>query len=70
MNKKLILGTVQFGLDYGINNSLGKPSQKNIARILDHAYQNGMSNGHQRLEHLGTTGSSSNDDSPNDLVFP
>tara|TARA_B110001452_G_scaffold119986_1_gene99546 strand:+ start:6000 stop:6875 length:876 start_codon:yes stop_codon:yes gene_type:complete len=43
LNNKLILGTVQFGLDYGVNNTLGKPSQKNIAKILDYAFQNGIS---------------------------
>ena len=42
MNRKLILGTVQFGLDYGINNSIGKPTNKNIYRILDYAYENGI----------------------------
>ncbi|MCB0496664.1 MAG: aldo/keto reductase [Cyclobacteriaceae bacterium] len=36
MNKnKIILGTVQFGLNYGINNSLGKPSQKEVFQILN-----------------------------------
>ena len=42
MNRKLILGTVQFGLDYGINNSIGKPTNKNIYKILDYAYENGI----------------------------
>lgn len=37
---KLILGTVQFGLDYGINNSQGKPSFKTICNILDIAFDN------------------------------
>ena len=40
MNSKLILGTVQFGLDYGINNSSGKLSKKSIFKILNYAYQN------------------------------
>lgn len=39
---KLILGTVQFGLDYGINNTKGKPSDKTIKKILDLAYKNGI----------------------------
>lgn len=30
-----MLGTVQFGLNYGINNSNGKPDQNEINRILD-----------------------------------
>ncbi|MFT7900756.1 MULTISPECIES: aldo/keto reductase [Flavobacteriaceae] len=44
MNKldKIILGTVQFGLDYGINNSVGKPSRQKIAEILDLAYDKGI----------------------------
>lgn len=37
---KLILGTVQFGLDYGINNSEGKPSGRTIKKILDIAFEN------------------------------
>ncbi len=39
---KLILGTVQFGLDYGINNLKGKPSDDTIKRTLDLAYNNGI----------------------------
>jgi aryl-alcohol dehydrogenase-like predicted oxidoreductase len=42
MNSKLILGTVQFGLDYGINNTIGKPSKENIKSILDSAYNSGI----------------------------
>ena len=42
MNSKLILGTVQFGLDYGVNNSTGKPSKENIISILDSAYNSGI----------------------------
>lgn len=42
MNSKLILGTVQFGLDYGINNTTGKPSKENIKSILDSAYNSGI----------------------------
>ena len=34
---KFILGTVQFGLNYGINNATGKPSQNEVFRILDMA---------------------------------
>lgn len=37
---KLGLGTVQFGIDYGITNTHGKPGQDEIRRILDHAALN------------------------------
>jgi aryl-alcohol dehydrogenase-like predicted oxidoreductase len=36
---KLVLGTVQFGLNYGINNLSGKPSQKDVFEILDTALE-------------------------------
>lgn len=39
---KLILGTVQFGLDYGINNRTGKPAAGSVAAILDLAFQQGI----------------------------
>ena len=39
---KLILGTVQFGLDYGINNKSGIPSSNIIKQILDYAMSNGI----------------------------
>lgn len=39
---KLVLGTVQFGLDYGINNLNGKPDRKKSLQILDVAYKNGI----------------------------
>lgn len=42
MKSKLILGTVQFGLDYGINNQCGKPSDFEMKSILDFAYINGI----------------------------
>lgn len=42
MTSKLILGTVQFGLDYGINNNLGKPSDDEMKSILDFAYSEGI----------------------------
>ena len=42
MNQKIILGTVQFGLNYGINNSFGQPSEKEVFDILDSAYNNGI----------------------------
>jgi uncharacterized protein len=39
---KLILGTVQFGLPYGINNKIGKPSREEVRQILDEAYTAGI----------------------------
>ena len=42
MKSKLILGTVQFGIDYGINNKDGKPSFEKVKEILDFAYIKGI----------------------------
>ena len=42
LNNKLILGTVQFGLNYGINNLTGQPSEQEIFNILDEAYFQGI----------------------------
>jgi uncharacterized protein len=42
VNQKIILGTAQFGLSYGINNSAGKPSVKEVFDVLDIAYRNGI----------------------------
>ena len=39
---KIILGTVQFGLDYGINNNNGKPNHNEVKSILDYAYKNNI----------------------------
>lgn len=39
---KIILGTVQFGLEYGINNSSGKPSESAVKNILDTAFEEGV----------------------------
>ena len=39
---KLVLGTVQFGLDYGVTNQLGQVPKKNIRKILDFAKENGI----------------------------
>ena len=39
---KLILGTVQFGLEYGINNSRGKPKTEEVFQILKQAKQAGI----------------------------
>ena len=40
LRSKLALGTVQLGLDYGINNAYGKPSDEEIVATLEFAYQN------------------------------
>lgn len=39
---KLCLGTVQFGLEYGLNNEFGKPSKKEVFEILDLARDYGI----------------------------
>jgi aryl-alcohol dehydrogenase-like predicted oxidoreductase len=43
MKNKLILGTVQFGLEYGINNTLGKPSKEEVYNTLLVAKDSGIS---------------------------
>ncbi|SEW03498.1 aldo/keto reductase [Chitinophaga arvensicola] len=40
--KKLILGTVQFGLNYGINNQLGQPPVTEVFEILAYANKMGI----------------------------
>lgn len=42
MKQKIVLGTVQFGLNYGVNNTNGKPSYKNVKLILDYAFSNNI----------------------------
>jgi aryl-alcohol dehydrogenase-like predicted oxidoreductase len=42
VQSKLILGTVQFGLDYGINNADGKPTEDAVNSILDTAFNHGI----------------------------
>ena len=39
---ELCLGTVQFGMKYGINNTIGQPSEKDIFTMLDTAIENGI----------------------------
>lgn len=39
---KIVLGTVQFGLTYGINNTSGKPNQEKVNEILATAYDSGI----------------------------
>ncbi|SFB93957.1 aldo/keto reductase [Butyrivibrio sp. YAB3001] len=38
----MILGTVQLGMNYGINNAIGKPPFRQAIEILDIAYKNGI----------------------------
>lgn len=42
MDNKLCLGTVQFGLNYGINNFSGKPSKEAVFKMLDEALEQGI----------------------------
>jgi len=42
MREKIILGTVQLGLNYGINNTKGKPSAQEAFDILKIAYDHGI----------------------------
>jgi len=42
MNSKFILGTVQFGLNYGINNKEGKVSKEEVNKILLLASKSGI----------------------------
>jgi aryl-alcohol dehydrogenase-like predicted oxidoreductase len=42
MKSKLILGTVQFGLKYGINNTIGKPKKDEVLSLLKVAYNSGI----------------------------
>lgn len=37
-NQKIALGTVQFGLDYGISNNIGKTSHEEVSKIFDTAF--------------------------------
>ena len=39
---KLSLGTVQFGLDYGVSNENGKPTQENVNKIISFIKDNGI----------------------------
>jgi aryl-alcohol dehydrogenase-like predicted oxidoreductase len=39
---KLILGTAQFGLNYGVNNKAGKPAKESVFEILKQAYDKGV----------------------------
>jgi len=39
---KLVLGTAQLGLDYGIANKLGKPAENKAFDIMKYAAENGI----------------------------
>ncbi len=39
---ELCLGTVQFGMDYGINNTSGKPTKEEVFKTLDFAVAHGI----------------------------
>ncbi len=39
---KLSMGTVQFGLDYGIANTSGQPAQEEVNKIIDYIHLNGI----------------------------
>ena len=41
MNRKIVLGTVQFGLQYGVN-SAGRPTQEAVKSILEEAAKGGI----------------------------
>ena len=40
--EKMVLGTAQFGMDYGIANLSGKPSKMEVFNILDLAWEKGI----------------------------
>ncbi len=42
MIDKIVLGTVQLGMPYGINNALGKPNEKECIEILNEAFASGI----------------------------
>ena len=42
ITEKMVLGTAQFGMDYGIANISGKPKKKEVFGILDLAWENGI----------------------------
>ncbi|MBK7666190.1 MAG: aldo/keto reductase [Sphingobacteriaceae bacterium] len=42
LREKIALGTVQFGLNYGINNKTGEVSKNEMSSILNFAFENGV----------------------------
>ena len=41
-NKKIIIGTAQFGLNYGVSNILGKTGEQEVKKILKYAKKNNL----------------------------
>src|SRR5438552_1224712 len=39
---KLVLGTVQLGMNYGVNNTTGQPNKEEAFSILDTAWEGGV----------------------------
>ena len=57
ISKKMVLGTAQFGMDYGIANLMGKPTRKDVLSILALAWEKGVRRfdtapGYGNSEHL------------------
>ncbi len=42
LKSKIILGTAQFGLSYGVSNQLGKTTESDVIDILNYAHNNGI----------------------------
>ena len=42
MLNKIMIGTAQLGLDYGINNNSGKPNKEQAYNILHYAFDNNI----------------------------
>lgn len=40
--RKIVLGTAQFGMEYGINNTVGQITEKEIFKILNYSYSKGI----------------------------
>ena len=39
---KMMIGTVQFGIPYGIANNQGQPSNEEVMAIMKHAHESGV----------------------------
>ena len=39
---QIVLGTVQFGMDYGVTNRLGRPSRTEVFKVLEYAWEKGI----------------------------
>ena len=42
LTKKIVLGTAQFGLQYGIANRIGRIAKKEVFAILEFAHKEGI----------------------------